>query len=299
MTTQSLPESADLRAIRYRFDGPVAIVELHRPHRANAWNGTMHGELLAVMRSLEQRADVRAVVITGTPPTFSVGGDSQALGDHAERGSYDTGLADDTTRPGGDLREEFDEDLSWMFGYRLPIIAAVNGAVAGVSLALVCFCDLRFGSASAKITTAAPKLGLPAEYGLSWILPRMIGIEWTLDLLLSSRPVNGDEAKAIGLVSRVCDTDDVLADAQAYARALATGRSPVAMATIRRQVWSDLSRHYTDANYGWFEAMLRLNRPDNPDFAEGVAAFVEQRPPAFAPLDPSAELPPLPPFAPQ
>ena len=90
----------------------------------------MHGEFLAVMRHIETLDDVRAVVVTGTPPAFSVGGDSQALGDHAERGSYDTGLANDVVRPGGQLRQEFDEDLSWMFGYRLPIIAAVNGSVA-------------------------------------------------------------------------------------------------------------------------------------------------------------------------
>ena len=100
MNATEFPASDDLRAIRYRFDGPVAIVELHRPHRANAWNGTMHGEFLAVMRHIETLDDVRTVVVTGTPPAFSVGGDSQALGDHAERGSYDTGLANDVVRPG-------------------------------------------------------------------------------------------------------------------------------------------------------------------------------------------------------
>ena len=84
MNATEFPASDDLRAIRYRFDGPVAIVELHRPHRANAWNGTMHGEFLAVMRHIETLDDVRTVVVTGTPPAFSVGGDSQALGDHAE-----------------------------------------------------------------------------------------------------------------------------------------------------------------------------------------------------------------------
>ena len=98
MTAPDLPASDDLRAIRYRYDGPVAVVELHRPHRANGWNGTMHSELLAVMRNIERSDDIRAVVITGTPPTFSVGGDSQALGDHAERGSYDTGLPRDARK---------------------------------------------------------------------------------------------------------------------------------------------------------------------------------------------------------
>ena len=73
MNATEFPASDDLRAIRYRFDGPVAIVELHRPHRANAWNGTMHGEFLAVMRHIETLDDVRTVVVTGTPPAFSVG----------------------------------------------------------------------------------------------------------------------------------------------------------------------------------------------------------------------------------
>jgi len=222
MSVNELPASEDLRAIRYRFDGPVAVVELHRPHRANAWNGTMHGELLAVMRSLEHRNDVRAVVITGAPPTFSVGGDSQALGDHAERGSYDTGLSEDTARPGGDLRKEFNEDLSWMFGYQLPIIAAVNGAVAGVSFALACFCDLRFGSAPAKITTAAPKLGLPAEYGLSWTLPRLIGTTRAADLLFSGRIVTVAETADWGLWNDVLpDGESTLAAAIEYGHLLA------------------------------------------------------------------------------
>ena len=90
-----------------------------------------------------------------------------------------------------------------------------------------------------------------------------------------------------------------MADAQGYARTLAAGCSPRAMAEIRRQVWGDLSRTYTEANAGWLAAMLRLNNPENPDFAEGVAAFVERRPPRFAPLPPDVELSPLPPFVAQ
>ncbi len=281
MTTQSLPESADLRAIRYRFDGPVAIVELHRPHRANAWNGTMHGELLAVMRSLEQRADVRAVVITGTPPTFSVGGDSQALGDHAERGSYDTGLADDTTRPGGDLREEFDEDLSWMFGYRLPIIAAVNGAVAGGSLALVCFCDLRFGSASAKITTAAPKLGLPAEYGLSWTLPRLIGTTRAADLLLSGRVLTVAETADWGLWNEVLpDGESTLAAAVSYGHLLASTTGPQAVANAKRQLHEDVLRGNPAASVAESKQLLD-SAMGTAEYREGIAAFIERRSPNF------------------
>lgn len=281
MSTNDLPASEDLRAIRYRFDGPVAIVELHRPHRANAWNGTMHGELLAVMRSLEHRNDVRAVVITGAPPTFSVGGDSQALGDHAERGSYDTGLSEGTARPGGDLRKEFDEDLSWMFGYRLPIIAAVNGAVAGVSFALACFCDLRFGSAPAKITTAAPKLGLPAEYGLSWTLPRLIGTTRAADLLFSGRVVTVAETVDWGLWNDVLpDGESTLAAAIEYGQLLASTTGPQAVANAKRQLHEDVLRGDPAASVAESKELLDTAM-GTAEYREGISAFIERRPPNF------------------
>ena len=281
MTAPDLPASDDLRAIRYRYDGPVAVVELHRPHRANAWNGTMHSELLAVMRHIEHRDDVRAVVITGTPPTFSVGGDSQALGDHAERGSYDTGLPKDTARPGGDLREEFNEDLSWMFGYRLPIIAAVNGAVAGVSFALACFCDLRFGSAPAKITTAAPKLGLPAEYGLSWTLPRLIGTTRAADLLLSGRVVTVAETADWGLWNEVLpDGESTLSSAIAYGHLLASTTGRQAVANAKRQLHEDMLRGNPAASVAESKDLLDTAM-GTAEYREGIAAFVERRPPIF------------------
>jgi enoyl-CoA hydratase/carnithine racemase len=179
------------------------------------------------------------------------------------------------------------------------MIAAINGACAGIGLVQALVCDVRFLAKGARMSTAYAKLGVPAEYGLSWLLPRLIGPEWALDLLLSARPVDAEEAQRIGLVTRLCEPADVLADAQAYAAMLAANSSPQSMAAIRRQVWGDLSRGYTEANEGWLTAMRRLNRPDNPDFAEGVRSFVEKRPAAFAPLPDGVELPPLPPFAPQ
>lgn len=281
MNATELPASDDLRAVRYRFDGPVAIVELHRPHRANAWNGTMHAEFLAVMRHLETLEDVRSVVVTGTPPAFSVGGDSQALGDHAERGSYDTGLADDTARPGGDLRKEFDEDLSWMFGYRLPIIAAVNGAVAGVSFALACFCDLRFGSAPAKITTAAPKLGLPAEYGLSWTLPRLIGTTRAADLLLSGRVVTVAETADWGLWNEVLPDGEATLDAAvAYGHLLASTTGPQAVAHAKRQLHEDVLSGDPAASVAESKELLDAAM-GTAEYREGIAAFLERRPPRF------------------
>ena len=280
-TLADLPDSENLRAVRWVVDGPVATVTLHRPHRANAWNGTMHAEFIEVMRSLEHLDGLRAVVVTGTAPTFSVGGDSQALGDHAERGSYDTGLRDDIVRPGAPLRQEFDDDLTWMLGYRLPIIAAVNGAVAGVSLALVCFCDLRFGSGPAKFTTAAPKLGLPAEYGLSWTLPRLVGTTRAADLLLSGRVVTIAETAEWGLWNQVLpDGESTLAAAQAYARMLADTTGPDAVSHTKAQIYGDWLRHDPAASVRESKELLD-QAMGTAEYREGVAAFVEKRLPRF------------------
>lgn len=241
----------------------------------------MHGEFLAVMRHLETLDDVRAVVVTGTPPAFSVGGDSQALGDHAERGSYDTGLADDVVRPGGKLRHEFDEDLSWMLGYRLPVIAAVNGSVAGVSFALACFCDLRFGSAPAKITTAAPKLGLPAEYGLSWTLPRLIGTTRAADLLLSGRVVTVAESAEWGLWNEVLPDGEATLDAAVrYGHLLAATTGPHAVAQAKRQLHEDVLRGDPAASVAESKELLHAAM-GTAEYREGIAAFLERRPPKF------------------
>ena len=134
----------ELKSTRYEIADRVATVWLHRPHRHNAWTGRMHTEYRSVMAELDADPHVRAIVVTGTPPAFCVGGDSDALAEHAERGGYDEGLPAAPAQPGYGVRAELDHDFAWHYGLRLPVIAAVNGACAGVGLALALFCDLRF-----------------------------------------------------------------------------------------------------------------------------------------------------------
>ncbi|MDX2378377.1 MAG: enoyl-CoA hydratase-related protein [Acidimicrobiia bacterium] len=278
--TAAMPDAGDLTAIRYDITERVATVWLDRPHRHNAWTGTMHTEYRLVMAGLEHRDDVRAVIVTGTPPAFSVGGDSKALESHADNGSYDTGLPPEPAQPGGGF-EAIEADFAWQLGYRLPIIAAVNGACAGVSFALVAFCDLRFVAASAKLTTAAPKLGLPAEYGLSWTLPRLVGTTRAADLLLSGRVVTGDETAEWGLWNGVADDGQAtLQAATDYARLLATTAGPNAVTITKRQLAHDLLRHDPAASVNdsinlLGEAMATA------EYREGVAALSEKRPPRF------------------
>ncbi|MEM1333483.1 MAG: enoyl-CoA hydratase-related protein [Actinomycetota bacterium] len=274
-----LPDHGEATAVRWEIADRVATVWLHRPHRHNAWNGTMHAEFRSVMAALEHHDGLRAVIVTGTPPAFSVGGDSKALAAHVDRGGYDNGLPPEPATPGGGDR--LDADIAWQLGYRLPIIAAVNGACAGVSLALALFCDLRFVAADAKLTTAAPKLGLPAEYGMSWILPRLVGVARSNDLLLSGRVVTGAETADWGLWNDVCpDGESTLAAARAWAANLVATTGPEAVAMTKRQLTTDLLHLDPAASVGEANRLLDVAM-GTAEYAEGIAAFTERRPPDF------------------
>ncbi len=241
----------------------------------------MHSEYRWVLAHLDGMPDVRAVVVTGTPPAFCVGGDSAALAGHAERGAYDAGLPDDLARPGYGVAPEFDADFAFQFAMRFPIVAAVNGATAGVGLALALFCDLRFGAATAKLTTAAAKLGLPAEYGMSWQLPRLIGVTRAADLLLSGRVFTPAETREWGMWNGVEeDAAATLTAAQNYAHRLAHGVGPKAVAVTKAQLYRDLLHNSPAAAIHDAQRLLQAAMA-TAEYREGVAALREKRPPRF------------------
>ena len=272
-------ELSELKVTRYEASGGVAVVTLDRPDRLNAWTGRMHSEYRALLVRAAADPEVRAIVVTGAGRGFCAGADSRALEGHVERGGYDPGTGPDLARPGFGIRPEFDADFAYHFGIPKPILAAVNGPAAGVGLALACYCDLRFAAAGAKLTTAHGRLGLPAEFGLSWLLPRLVGVTRAADLLLSSRVVLAEEALAIGLVNRVAPADKVLGETLDYARMLATEVSPASIAATKHQLYADL---HGDVRSSVEDAQARLeDMMRSPDFAEGVAALTEKRSPRF------------------
>jgi enoyl-CoA hydratase/carnithine racemase len=271
----------ELKATRYEVSGPVATVTLDRPRRLNAWTGRMHVEYRWAVAQAEADPSVRAIVVTGAGRAFCAGADSAALEGHVDKGGYDDGLRGEVAQPGYGVRPEFDHDFAFHFGLTKPVIAAVNGPAAGVGFVLMCFADLRFAAAGAKLTTAHGKLHLPAEYGLSWQLPRLIGLTHAMDLLLSSRVVLAEEAAAMGLVNEVLPAGEVVPRATEYARLLAATVSPGSLRETKRQVYTDLHR---DVGSAVDEARALLERMmTEPDFAEGVAALTEKRPPRFGP----------------
>jgi enoyl-CoA hydratase/carnithine racemase len=271
----------ELKAIRVETEASVATVFLHRPHRHNAWTGRMHQEYRWVLARLDEDPAVRAVVVTGTPPAFCVGGDSQALAGHAERGGYDSGMPAEIARPGYGVRSEWDHDMAFHHGLRLPVIAAVNGACAGIGLALALFCDLRFASATARMTTAAPALGLPAEYGTSWMLPRLVGLTRAADLLLSGRVFTGAETADWGLWNEVLpDGASTLDAATRYARRLVTTAGPTAVASTKRQLHEDQTHGDVGSSVERSKDLLDMAM-GTAEYREGVAALREKRPPRF------------------
>ncbi|HEX3333994.1 MAG TPA: enoyl-CoA hydratase-related protein [Acidimicrobiales bacterium] len=272
-------ELADLKVTRYEVRDRVATVTLNRPDRLNAWTGRMHAEYRALLARAEADPGVRVIVVTGAGRGFCAGADAKALEGHVERGGYDAGLGDDVARPGYGVRPEFDADFAYQFGIPKPIIAAINGAAAGVGLVLACYCDLRFAARGAKLTTSHGRLGLPAEYGLSWLLPRLIGVTRAADVLLSSRIVLAEEAEQLGLVNRALPPEELLPFTEGYARRLATEIAPSSLAATKLQLYRDL---HGDAASSVNDAGRRMaEMMQGPDFAEGVAALVEKRPPAF------------------
>jgi len=272
-------ELTDLKVTRYEVRDRVATVTLHRPDRLNAWTGRMHAEYRAVLERASTDPAVRVIVVTGSGRGFCAGADARALEGHVERGAYDAGLGDDVAMPGYGVRPEFDADFAYHFGIPKPIIAAVNGPAAGVGFVLACYCDLRFAARGAKLTTSHGRLGLPVEYGLSWLLPRLIGVTRAADLLLSSRVVLAEEAEQLGLVNRTLPPDDLLPHTYAYARQLAGEIAPSSLAATKLQLYRDLHGDVVASVEDAGTRMAEMMRGD--DFAEGVAALTGKRPPSF------------------
>jgi len=264
---------------RYAVSDGVATITLDRPERLNAWTAVMNAEYRAHLQAASNDPAVRVIVVTGSGRGFCAGAESEDLAGHAERGSYDSGAPDDLATPGYGVSPDFDAELAYHFGVPKPILAAINGPVAGIGFALSCYCDLRFAAQGAKFTTAHGRLGLPAAFGLAWLLPKLIGLPRALDLLLSSRTFDADEAAALGLVTAVVDGDELLDHVHRYARMLATTVSPASLAASKRQVYEAFHQGAAEAVMA-AEALLDPMMA-GPDYREGVAALREKRPPVF------------------
>ncbi|WP_199434211.1 enoyl-CoA hydratase-related protein [Qaidamihabitans albus] len=249
--------------------GGVLFLTLNRPDRLNAWTDELEDRYFALLDEAEADPEVRAIVVTGAGRGFCAGADMDNL---ALIANTDEGPNVARPRP-----------RAHPLTIRKPLIAAINGAAAGLGLVEALYCDIRFATPEAKLTTSFARRGLIAEYGIAWILPRLVGPSRALDLLLSGRVVQGEEARAMGLVDRIVDADGLLDAAVEYATELATLCSPTSMSIIKRQVQRALDADFAQAVA---EAdRLLVESLGRPDAAEGLASYMERRAPAFAPAD--------------
>lgn len=268
--------------VQYEVADRIATITLNRPDKLNAWTFKMEAEYKRAMADAHAREDVRAIIVTGAGRGFCAGADMSLLSS-VMGGDVDTSDVD-ASAPlpgcGPDTPEDFKKQYSFPPAIGKPIIAAINGHAVGIGLVHTLYCDFRFASDKAKFGTAFAQRGLIAEYGIAWLLPRIVGLENAADLLYTARIVEAQEALRMGLVSRVVPHDELMFAARAFATQLVTQSSPRSLRVMKRQLWHALfNRLGPSVDLALNEMMESFG---SEDFREGVMAFMEKRAPQFS-----------------
>jgi enoyl-CoA hydratase/carnithine racemase len=284
--------------ILYTINDGIAIITLNRPDRLNAWTRVMAREVMEAAHRAEEDDKARVIVLTGAGRGFCAGADMAELEGASDEAvaSLRSGAAMSAERRVSllmeqiteeeynpenkdKIRDDFRKRYSYLLGLKKPVIAAVNGPAAGLGLIIALYCDIRFASEKTKFTAAFSKRGLIAEHGISWILPRIVGLSNALDMLYSSRIIDSQEAFRIGLINRVFPQDSFMDGVMAYAKELANSVSPRSMCIMKKQVLNAMFQSLSEASENADEELLQSLTSE--DFKEGVAHFLEKRPPLF------------------
>lgn len=261
--------------VLYEVKDQIATVTLNRPERLNAITDQLTSELYDIMHTAAAERDVRVIVLTGAGRAFCAGGDIAGFGSQTPN-DLTTKLARsfDMNR-----RADFQARHTYFPSIPKPVIGMINGAAAGLGLLYALFCDVRFASEEAIFSTSFARRGLGAEYGIAWILAELVGHANALDLLISSRRVEGPEAQRLGLVNRTYPLAELRSATYAYAQDLVTWCAPSSMRMMKRGVYEASFQTLHEAVILANQDMLRSN--GSSDFREGTASFLEKRQPRF------------------
>lgn len=250
----------------------VATITFNRAERLNAWTLTLEKELREAIALASADDGVRSIVLTGAGRAFCAGADMSRLSASAEG----------APPPASSEQVLSHQDLEQRYGYLLgvpkPIVAGINGAIAGVGVCIALYCDLRYMAAGAKLSTPYARRGLVAEHGIAWMLPRLIGPMHASDLLLSGRAVQAEEAAQMGLV-KLLPAENFAEAVHQRAADLANLSSPRSVRVMKAQLLAASHQTLAEATQ-LADAEMALCRGTE-DLREGVAHFVEKRAPKF------------------
>jgi enoyl-CoA hydratase/carnithine racemase len=265
--------------ITYESANLVATIALNRPDKLNAWTQKMEEEVVAAVRAAAADDQVRVIILTGAGKGFCAGADMSLLSSISQESAPRAGRFLMDNEMGSDVPAEFRKKHAWFLSVPKPIIAAINGPAVGLGFILPLYCDFRFASEKARFSAIFSKRGLVGEYGMAWMLPRLIGVPNAIELMFTAKMVDAGEALRIGLVSRVFPEENFLSAVQEFARELATTVSPRSVRIMKRQIYTGLLQNFDQA----YEAALDEMRGSfgTEDFREGVAHFLEKRAAAF------------------
>lgn len=259
--------------ILYTVAVRVATVTLNRPDRLNAWTREMESEVREAMYKAGADKEVRAIVLTGAGRGFCAGADMDILTGIQAGGGERAATASNPAQ--ASARADFRMTHSYFPTVPKLIIGAINGPCAGLGLVIASYCDVRFCSESAVFTTAFAARGLIAEHGISWTLPKLVGLPAAIDLICSARKFRGPEAQQLGFVNRCLPDAELMGFVNLYAKALAETVSPRSVAIMKRQLWEAQFQTLAEATVVGNWEMQESFKSE--DFKEGVAHFVEKR----------------------
>lgn len=269
---------AAYKDIIYQVKDRIATITMNRPDQLNAWTPIMGAELKLAMAEASEDSNVRVIVLTGAGRGFCSGADMSLL---QNTGSGQGG--ESFEKPAETnykfATENMEGEHSYFYGVPKPIIGAINGPAAGLGLVIALYCDVRLASTKSKYLTAFAQRGLIAEHGISWTLPKLIGLPNALDLLLSSRKIGAQEALQMGLVNRVIEDESFAEEVQKYAVHMATNVSPISLGVMKRELYQAQFQTLSEAGKIADADMAKSFITE--DFKEGVAHYVEKRAPNF------------------
>lgn len=265
-------------AVLYRKEDGVAVVTLNRPEKLNSVTAELRAGLKEKLDDACKDDEVNVIVLTGAGRGFCAGADMDGLA-ATSKGQSNEGMEAEKRDYASNNAKGFDGGFSYFPTLPKPVIAAINGPAAGVGFIMALYCDIRFAKKSTVFTSAFSKRGLVAEWGVGWILPRLVGLARANDILFSARRIDGLEAERLGLVNKTFSDETFDEEVMSYAKDLAKSVSPRSVRIMKEQIYNAQGETIKENLDSSMKAMLESF--DSDDFKEGVAHYMEKREPKF------------------